>query len=157
MGIYEKGSCVSSEFLHHRPVAGQERGSDCRIGVDGLHCRPVAAQLRHQFGLVLRRLGRLEIEHPPLARIVTILALHQTIQAQRSPFDSAIPSSTPLAENVLALARPSALAASSKVCQRCGSPPWITLHLWQPAWSPLINRRKLFKQTEPLLLQHRKT
>ncbi|MFZ3140724.1 MAG: hypothetical protein WA147_09045, partial [Polaromonas sp.] len=32
-------------------------------------------------------------------------------------------------------------------------PPWTTLHLWQPARSPLINRGKLFKQTEPLLFR----
>ncbi len=30
-------------------------------------------------------------------------------------------------------------------------PPQWTLHLWQPARSPLINRGNLFKQTEPLL------
>src|SRR3970040_2253209 len=30
-------------------------------------------------------------------------------------------------------------------------PPWTTLHLPQFARSPLINRGKLFKQTEPLL------
>ncbi len=30
-------------------------------------------------------------------------------------------------------------------------PPWTTLHLWQPARSPLINRGMLFKQAEPLL------
>src|ERR1035437_9770934 len=31
------------------------------------------------------------------------------------------------------------------------SPPWITLHLWQPARSPLINRGMLFRQPGPLL------
>lgn len=31
------------------------------------------------------------------------------------------------------------------------SPPWITLHLWQSVWSPLINRGRLFKQPGPLL------
>lgn len=30
-------------------------------------------------------------------------------------------------------------------------PPWTTLHLWQPARSPLINQGKLFKQTGLLL------
>jgi hypothetical protein len=33
-------------------------------------------------------------------------------------------------------------------------PPWTTLHRSQPARSPLINRGKLFKQTEPLLNIH---
>ena len=31
-------------------------------------------------------------------------------------------------------------------------PPWTTLHLLQSARIPLINRGKLFKQTEPLLI-----